>query len=245
MGLIAKFKEMFLEDDEMDKTRDYTKQIKLEQDVKEKEEAVEATLTERELYKSPSTFPFPVIFEEEDLKPSPEEKKHYSFESNKFNKPKEKEPLEHKFVASPIISPVYGILNKDYNKDEITNKSDHPDYESKRNYGNIDIDVVRQKAFGTLEEDLEITILEDRGFIYGEVEEEVKVDPIAEEMGLSEQPAEEVTIEEAFENYSDYGVTYDGSARAPEEPMQKTEVLEEDLFELINSMYKEEEEEEK
>lgn len=247
MGLIAKFKELFTEEDPLDKTRDYTKQLVIEKEVQEKEVKQEQTTEEKDLYKSPSTFQFPVVFGDEDLKQTKEMKKTYSFDREKF-KPKEKDQEEYKFKPSPIISPVYGILDKDYNKEQITNKSDAPDYESKRKYKEVNIDVVRQKAFGTLEEDLELTILEDHGFIYGSTEEEVKEpvvedsdqEEIYEQMGLTGKVEEDVTLETAYENYSDYGVAYDGSVKA-EEPSQKTEILTEDLFELVNSMHKDQE----
>ena len=241
MGFIKKIKDIFIEEDEMDKTKDYTRELevtrKIEIEDKDTEIELETTITERELYKSPSTFKFPVVFEE-DLNPKKEDTKRFSLEKEKQKNKEDEE--EKKFKSSPIISPVYGILDKNYNKDEINNKSDQPDYESKRNYGKINIDTIRQKAFGTLEEDLEDTIMNDNNFIYGlkeEEKEEVK-DPIAEEMGLKE---EDISIEKAYEDYTDYGLEY----KAPieeEEKHQKTEVLDDDLFNLINSMYKNEEE---
>lgn len=247
MGFIKKIKDIFIEEDEMDKTKDYTRELevkkKIEIEDKDTEIELETTITERELYKSPSTFKFPVVFEE-DLNPKKKDTKRFSFE--KENQKNNLDEEEKKFKSSPIISPIYGILDKNYNKDEINNKSDQPDYESKRKYDKINIDTIRQKAFGTLEDDLEDTILNDNNFIYNLKEEEVKEnepDLIAEEMGLNEEKEEDVSIEKAYEDYTDYGLEYKAPIEDTEEQLQKTEVLDDDLFSLINSMYKNEEEE--
>ena len=85
--------------------------------------------------------------------------------------PKKEEPLPYKgvkplindepkkvFKPSPIISPVYGILDKNYKKDDIvTKKSPRSSYHSE----NITVDDVRKRAFSTLEDDLKNEILED------------------------------------------------------------------------------------
>lgn len=80
------------------------------------------------------------------------------------NEDKEKKP----FTPSPVISPVYGILNKNYKKDEIVDKKDGIKREKlvkdvhhaktievarKDEYGvyKVDIDSVRKKAFGGLD----------------------------------------------------------------------------------------------
>lgn len=56
------------------------------------------------------------------------------------------------FKPTPIISPIYGILDKNYRKEEVIDKKDRPSsYVSRKN---VDLDFVRNKAFGGLEEDL-------------------------------------------------------------------------------------------
>lgn len=64
---------------------------------------------------------------------------------------KAKEPVST-FRLSPIISPVYGILDKNYKKEDIVEKTTMPFDEEIENI--IDIDSVRRKAFGTLEEEI-------------------------------------------------------------------------------------------
>ena len=62
----------------------------------------------------------------------------------------EKEEVK-KFKPSPIISPVYGILDKNYRKDDFL-----PTSSSEGTLPKImDVDSVRKKAFGTLEEEIE------------------------------------------------------------------------------------------
>ena len=64
--------------------------------------------------------------------------------------PVEEEPKK-KFHPSPIISPVYGILDKNYRKDDFL-----PTSSSEGTLPKImDVDSVRKKAFGTLEEEIE------------------------------------------------------------------------------------------
>ena len=58
------------------------------------------------------------------------------------------------FKPTPIISPVYGILDKNYHKEDIVNRAEVKDTPSKEN----PIDVVRDKAYGSLEDELENTL---------------------------------------------------------------------------------------
>ena len=54
------------------------------------------------------------------------------------------------FIPSPVISPVYGILDKNYKKEDILPKASSDGTLPKV----IDVDSVRKKAFGALEEDI-------------------------------------------------------------------------------------------
>ena len=55
------------------------------------------------------------------------------------------------FTLSPIISPVYGILNENYTKDDIVERN-------VSNNERIDFDSVRRKAYGTLEDEIEVSL---------------------------------------------------------------------------------------
>ena len=60
---------------------------------------------------------------------------------------KEQKP---KFKASPVISPVYGILDKNYTKEEVKEKKEDK-RDIKRSFKKVDFETVRKKAFGNLE----------------------------------------------------------------------------------------------
>ena len=113
--------------------------------------------------------------------------------------PKKEEPLPYKgvkpvindepkkvFKPSPIISPVYGVLDKNYKKDDIvTKKSPRSSYHSE----NITIDDVRKRAFSTLEDDLKNEILEDDYIVSKREEVEDDLDIFKD---IEENPEEEV-----------------------------------------------------
>ncbi|MCR5788172.1 MAG: hypothetical protein K6G37_03720 [Bacilli bacterium] len=145
-----------------------------EQVVKHKEPAFEKVeshdFSERELFRSESTFKFPAFDEEEfeTSMPREEEKKTSNVldyeRKNRFDKKseysridaiksKEESVKEEKkrFKPSPVISPVYGILDKDYRVEDIK--------EAPKNANNniisakdLNVESVRAKAFGKLDE---------------------------------------------------------------------------------------------
>lgn len=83
----------------------------------------------------------------------------------------EREPEEKKiFKPTPIISPIYGVLDKNYHKEDIVSKNDIKN-ESK---SEPLIDQIRNKAYGTLEDELEDTLFGKNSVLKreSEVEEE-------------------------------------------------------------------------
>lgn len=67
-----------------------------------------------------------------------------------------------KFKPTPIISPVYGILDKNYHKEDIVSKND-------REYKSVDglsVDSIREKAYGTLEDELENTLFGSNSILF-------------------------------------------------------------------------------
>lgn len=66
------------------------------------------------------------------------------------------------FKPTPIISPIYGILDKNYSKDDIVEKKDKMKNISQNVHSNDKFDEVRNKAYGIdkLENDLESTMYE-------------------------------------------------------------------------------------
>ena len=137
-----------------------------------------------------------------------------------------------KFKPSPIISPVYGILDKDYVKTDIMQRS---------TADKVDIQSVRNKAFGEKREEASPVTT------YYEQTETVTISE------PEEKQKKVKTIDELLENTSDVSVDIDGDFEAVEsfedvkdvmpEPVkeerkpQVEDTLENDLFDLIDSMY--------
>lgn len=73
-------------------------------------------------------------------------------------KEKKKEPEEKVFKPTPIISPVYGILDKNYHKDDIVERKEI----SYKPVASTNVDTVRNKAYGTLEDQLKDEVLKPK-----------------------------------------------------------------------------------
>lgn len=90
---------------------------------------------------------------------------------------------EHKvFTPSPIISPVYGVLNENYKKEDIVTKK-----ENEKPSEVLDLDSVRRKAYGTLEDEIEVSLSKN-------LEEEVPDQEI--ETGYEENEDEGISIDD-------------------------------------------------
>ena len=167
------------------------------------------------------------------------------------------------FRPSPIISPIYGILDKNYKKEDVREKQDIRLTSYSRS--SVNVDDIREKAYGPKheeKEDVETTF---------EVEEEN--DNLMVDLSDRAKPeVKEVTVGDALEYFEDLGLEYnvDYVDRSKEEKEnqpkveeqsqikendiseQKEEVKEEtqdiesdvdddndNLFDLIDSMYQE------
>ena len=250
---------------------------------KEKEIEEEPIVTDRELFKAEKTFDFPAFDDQEfesmknisldlDLeeKSKEPEKQNMSINLFDYEKPKIKrsnkeekiqeeikgraypakkdETKVTKFKPSPVISPVYGILDKNYKKEDLIVKS-----EPKKD---IDVDVVRKKAFGTLEEDLEKTLNKPTKKFYDEKREEKLPKPKSEksiEDLLEETSYDVIDLKKEKEEEEKEKEMFDTNTIELEQidkPKEKTkeekeeETLENDLFDLIDSMYDNREDEE-
>lgn len=225
-------------------------------------------LNERDLFKSDNISPF-FDFDEEEFsnmsrvqKPKTtnvmeyERKKRVEkrYDMGNFSKIERTEVVEKKkFKPSPIISPVYGILNEDYKPEDIKSKTDNV-----VNTG-LDFNSVRKKAFGeeTLGEP-EATYYEESVTVKVKENEEEKqqkvktIDELLEDtsdvtIDVDEKNSvEDKNNKEATNEVADYEridkdleeVTAKCDANKTE--MRKVEdddTLENDLFDLIDSMY--------
>ena len=151
------------------------------------------------------------------------------------------------FKPSPIISPVYGVLDKNYRKEEVVTKK-----ETKISVGrnSFDLDTVRNKAFG--KEDEEISDKKTREAKAKEVEEEKKI----YDVNNNKPQVNKVTLADADEYYNDLGLAYNvdysdasrsnnNSTRTSKYNMknnkkEKNKDVDDNLFDLIDSMYSKE-----
>lgn len=184
-----------------------------------------------------NTFSKPVFFDDNDFKDlnldfKEETKK---IEKDLYNiKVEEKKEEKKIFKPTPIISPVYGVLDKNYHKEDIVsrseNKSEEIDVEPS-------IDSIRNKAYGTLEDELENTLFGNNSILFKQVEEKKEEDIELEKLdddvltNLTDDISKE--LDELLTKKEKY----------IEEETQKEE-LNEDLLDFIDStLYKDGDEE--
>ena len=159
-----------------------------------------------------------------------------------------------RFTPSPVISPVYGILDKNYKKEDILPRASSDGTLPKI----MDVDSVREKAFGVLDdedeivtEEVKITSFDDEDTI-DEFEEEVETPVVKKRSSKKiEEPIED-EIDDVEEDITEEIEIPDEEKEEVETPVEDTQVekekiadedeLESDLFNLIDSMYQDEEE---
>lgn len=219
-------------------------------------------LNERDLFKSENTFPFPDFDEEEFsnsmsrvqtsrpttnvLEYEKKKKIEKKYDYGRYERIDKTEIVEKKkFRPSPIISPVYGILNEDYKPEDIKDKTEE--------YSNspIDFNSVRKKAFESsgvnaeVEEMPKETYYEETVTVKlkePEIEEKVKtIDELLEDtadmaISVDEEPAKEYdNIDKELEE--DLAPVEPKQEKTEAEKVEDDDTLENDLFDLIDSMY--------
>ena len=173
---------------------------------------------------------------------------YYKKETPKYEYTK-KEETKKVFTPSPIISPIYGILDKNYRKEEVKEKKE---IRLSTRPTKMDFDSVRNKAFGDLENDLfpSTPVSEEKK----KEKEEVRprnINRLYDMTNKDEKPSiENVTLGEADEYFRDLGLAYNtdykdiskdiSDGKIPDDSKKKEkkeETLEDNLFDLIESMY--------
>lgn len=173
---------------------------------------------------------------------------YYKKETPKYEYTK-KEETKKVFTPSPIISPIYGILDKNYKKEEVKEKKE---IRLSTRPTKMDFDSVRNKAFGDLENDLfpSTPVSEEKK----KEKEEVRprnINRLYDMTNKDEKPSiEKVTLGEADEYFRDLGLAYNtdykdiskdiSDGKIPDDSKKKEkkeETLEDNLFDLIESMY--------
>lgn len=269
MGLMDKIKNMFTEEEiEEEPIKKEVIQVEIpsamvkqeeKKEVLEQPKEVKETIPQQPIKKpkQEDKFIFPVYFDDADFqdmdKKIKEERKIKEekrvFEERKVvQKPiretyKGKQPLvEEKkvFKPTPIISPVYGILDKNYTKEDITNKKKE---EPLRKIS--DIDLVRNKAFGTLEDEIvdSLDYNNDKPVHNNDMEEYHKKMDEADFEELLERDNLDSNLDELETKLSKTKSSNEQpkySRVQKNKKIESEELNEDDLFDMIDTMYEEE-----
>lgn len=274
------------------------KELKILESDKTEEEKEVAILVENPVKKEENKFPF--NFDDDDfIEPTRFSRSVVQKEKTveKIKEPQvptikpysNKKELEKpkKFKPTPVISPVYGVLDKNYRTEEVVSKNEDS-YEMQRPSKKVDFESVRKKAYGTLTDDIKANMMCENCELLKEIKVNKKIEKLTEEdllynMTVDEeennieetsQMDKDITLGEARENYDDFGVEYEVPPQRElrktqevkivnhaeekvvvekvevKEPVENKKIvveedkskdleLTDDLFNLIDSMYKE------
>lgn len=273
MGVFSKLKNIFYDEVEVDEP---AKEIKIDKPVKkeivekprveeikvvrqeEKREEPKREETpkendnfgnERDLFRSERTFNFTQFDDDEiDLPP----RRNVLEREKKVVKQEVKEPVVEQpkvFKPSPVISPIYGILDKDYKKEEIAPKKVEVK-ETTLSANTVNYDTVRRKAYGTLEDDLEDTLNKINKLTSNDIQAEVqKIDSDVNKLEERSNKIEDLItkIESSPEMNKNVSVgeledkvkleNFDDTTELSNDKTMTDSTLEHDLFNLIDSMY--------
>lgn len=244
MGLMDKFKNLFTEEIEEDEEFEEPKKVvkveksqveiaspmppkvekRVEKHIEKHNDFVEQPQREEtiEKIKEPEEYKFPFFddndFETIEVKKEKKEKKKSSYRKEMYNPPREEKKV---FKPSPIISPVYGILDKNYQKEDIMPKI------AGKGSGDGDdmIDVFRNKAYGTLEDDIDTTLFGKNRVLFDE--EDITIEEI------DEFENDHVLLEDEGPRHS----KVDELLREKKETKKPKPISDEELFSMIDSMY--------
>lgn len=254
-------------------------EVEKKEEVKVSDHVSNTDTTPKKVENREEKFKFPVYFDDsdfEELKPKSvrleEEKKREKLkrkqaETKKNYRSEKREPYsasktlnqeKHEFKPSPIISPVYGILDKNYHKEDISTKRPNSIYTSSKN---VTVDDIRNKAFGTLEDDLENTMFGKKSILFNDESEkkEDKKDEFFDDLGfglddnLKDKPKEtkpEDDFDVDLNALKNENLTLEELNKMTETEHTNTEVskksskkVDDDLFNLIDTMYEKRDEE--
>lgn len=236
MGLFDKLKNVFIEDEIIEQDDVAVKEVKTEkepvkEELKEEDSLKEVSkdnideVSDRSLVDTNQNFKFPIIFEEDDFKEEKKKSKSINVldkENNKYEPEVKKNitTVKKTFKPSPVISPVYGVLDKNYKKDEISSRDGLlNDYSDK-----IDIDYVIKKAYGS---NSEVTVHETEISV-----SEPAIDLFEDKEDTKEIPIHTVDNEALKEEL-------DEKIKSIDDLLKDTN--DEDFYSLVDSMYKDEE----
>ena len=111
------------------------------------------------------------------------------------------------FKPSPIISPIYGILDKNYKKEDVVQKKEVR-LSGGYSRGSLNVDAVRNKAYGEMDKKEEIPVKEVPVTTF-EVEEEEEENLLVDLSDEKDKPeVKEITMGDALEYFQDLGLEY-------------------------------------
>lgn len=251
MGLFDKIKDLFTDEEEVYETREIETppvedklptfmRNKIEKEEQEKKQLEESDVVIREIAppveKKVNTLSFD--FKDEDFvdttnlsrsnvkkEKSKIVEKQVEIETPVIKPYSNKKELDKpkKFKPTPVISPVYGILDKNYKTEEVISK-DEDSYTIQRASKKVDFESVRKKAYGTLSDDIKANLFCENCEYLREVKVNKKIEKLSEEdllynMTISDKEEKsetkedltpkEITFGEAEENYDDFGKEYE------------------------------------
>lgn len=162
MGFLEKMKNLFTEEEEIvEPVKKEVMQVEIKAPTK-REEKTEI----REEKVSVPEKPAPVFFDDKDfdtLEPPKPPKKNPQSSTRKAKKTEEGRPVyqntkkmkeKRGFKPSPIISPVYGVLDQNYKKEDIVHRTKTDGMSRYKSTRDMTLDEVRKRAFGTLEDEI-------------------------------------------------------------------------------------------
>ena len=186
MGFFEKVKNMFTEEVEDDDVQ--VEQIKKEVThvAIESPKIEEAENEEVEVFASNVEEKKPVFFDDSDFKDLnlDDEGEKIEIEEERhaygYKLPNEEESKKN-FKPTPIISPIYGVLDKNYHKEDIVSRQD---LQNEKNVQESPIDTIRNKAYGTLEDELENTLFGANSILFkkDEPKKELEVNEVDDDV---------------------------------------------------------------
>lgn len=247
MKLFDKVKNFFYDEEEIEEEDEKEVPIKIHN----KREKQEDNISERELFRSERTFNFPMDIDEEKeevtVKSIKEENVQInntvdtnsykstkqSYENNysrlrTYTKPVETKE-QKKFKPTPVISPIYGVLDKNYKKEDIAIDATREFNVQKK----LDYDTVRRKAYGNMYNNESVKDEESKGIFFNldeEKSDEFNTDDDVKIIynDVSFDDNEEENITPTVQINSETNNTDDDIL---------SETKEQDLFNLIDNMY--------
>ena len=186
MGFLDKVKNLFTDEIEEEPVKSEVIQVEIPAPAKEANEEVKEEVSDNVSISNEEKVSTPIFFDDDYFKELDQPK------SNIYkDQIKNKDEKKH-FKPTPIISPVYGVLDKNYSKEDITTKAKPVEKQST----SITLDDVRRKAYGTLEDDLETTMVNSNSILFNN---ETKDDDLFDELIDIDEPKETKDDNELFD----------------------------------------------